>query len=100
MASSSASLADSGFPPAGSTTVRLAEDVGGGGGGGGVKAGGGGAKVGGGGGVKVGCGGVRIGGGCGGMNAGGPGGLVCLCPDRFSSVFLNCSSSAAADEFV
>lgn len=74
MASSSASLTDSGFPPAG-----LVKD-----------------KVGGGGGIKFGGGGGVKGGG-GGMNAGGVGRLWLALA---SSEFLNCSSSAAADDFV
>lgn len=93
MASSSASLADSGFPPAGSTTLGLDEDKVGGGGG--VKFGGGGGGVKGGGG-----GGVKVGGGCGGANAGGVGRFVGLWLALASSDFLKCSSSAAADELI
>lgn len=91
MASSSASRANSGFPPAGSTTAGLDNDkVGGGGGGVKVGGGGGGVKLGGGGGVKVG----------GFAKAGEIVGLVRLLLALFSSNFLNCSSSAAADELV
>lgn len=84
MASSSASLADSGFPRVGSTTVGLVKGKVGGGGGG----------------VKVGGGGGKFGGGGGGANAGGLGVLVCLWSALLSSDFLNCSSSEAADELV
>lgn len=93
MASRSASLADSGFPPAESTTVGLVKDKAGGGGG--MKFGGGGVKFGGGGGVKFGGGGgVNVVGGC------GAGALVCLCSALFSSDFLKRCSSAETDELV
>lgn len=75
-----ASLACSGFPPAGSTRAGLLE-VTLGDGGGGIKAGGGG----------------------GGANAGGPGGgknIVSFSTALFSSTFLHLSSSDAASDVV